>query len=148
MHRQNQINLTYNKLAGHRQVCQMAWSITKHDWTWSEAMFRTIDECSRGEWGTLDVWVRWAGLNIFVIAEAFLLWLTLKIPFLISIYPKKFREDRMRYAGFVMNFLFFFFAKKVILRNFSCNLTCHCVLEIKTSRVMSNQLWQLGYSLM
>ena len=58
--------------------------------------------------------------------------------FLDSIYPKKIREDWMRYAGFVINF--HFFAKKVIFCNLSGNLISHRVLEIETSRVMSNQL--------
>ena len=66
-------------------------------------------EC-RGERGTLDVWVRWAALNIFFMPKSILPWLILKIPFLMSFYLKKFQEDWSRYAGFVMNFDFF--AKK------------------------------------
>ena len=60
----------------------------------------------RGEQSTSHMWLSWAGFYIFVMIKTILPLVIPKIPFLISVYPKKFWEDWMRVAGFVMNFLF------------------------------------------
>ena len=60
----------------------------------------TICRKSRGERGTLDVWVRWTALNIFVIPIAILPWSILKRFFVISTYPKKLWEVWIRYRFF------------------------------------------------
>ena len=116
-------------------------SVNFNDWqiSWL-AVFDILGRA--GHVGRLGMWD--AFNNIFVKPRAILPWLRLKILYWISIYPKKFWDDWMKYAGFVMNF--HFLAKKVTFWNWSGNLIYHWVLEIETYWVMSNQLWQLGYS--
>ena len=108
--------------------------------------FNTVGEIG-AHWtcGYLPYVHGWTALKIFVMQIAILLQLILKRPFLISVYPKMFWVDWVMYTGFVINF--YVLQKKVFFKNFSHNLIHHRVLWIETSLVMSNQLWQLGYSL-